>query len=529
MSLDLDKEIENKLSGFENKKSVRKTDSNKEVVIGTKEKFNLAKAKEKIKKDKENKNKKSVIKKEKKPFIQDLGDIFADNFVFAWSSFKSAFLSLFLGGKSLYANKIFILIFISIPAILGGTSVFVAGLVLILLWILFMILKKSSDTLQKIEDKIKYKISSWKKLIRSNKKPSLPEKIVKFGIYTLAIGANGAMYLLVKGVKIPIKSLSDIAKYVGNMVDKLGETLNLIAKTPAKLHNKALQKKGPKLVASQSLKAQKMAIGAQRRQSLFDLGTSRARSRTRAQNREVKQSVKQAKQLTRTKAKVASQAKQIERKTANEKQASLNKKDVSMEMAKQESLSIEEANKAELRAGMAEAKASELKRANDLQRMRLNEQMRLNQQMKSNMDVDSEPDLAGHIIGDLENVNNLANIVSPVTDIVEAMGDVAEVVAQGAIKGAVDVAEDVVEVADNAMGIAGHVVGGAVREAGEAIEQGAGILPRSELRKDVKNIGSDIREAGAEIQEESREKMTFIDRKNRRDEANKSKGSSIGK
>jgi len=440
-----DKEIAKRLSDLTKDNSIDSAE-----IIGEDQKFDLDKEKEKIKNSR-NKGNETLKREEKKPFIQDLGNIFADNFSFAWSSFKSAFLSVTLGGKTLFAQKILILIFIAIPAIFGGIAVFMTGVILILLWILYLMLKKSSNFLQKLEDKFKSKLIPWRNFIRSNKNQSLPEKIIQFGIYTLAIGANGAMYMMVKGVKIPIKSLSEITKYVGNIADKIGETLNVIAKTPAKIHNEALQKREPELGRSHSMKAQKVALGAERKRNLFEQQQKRARTRTREKSPTVKEAGK-IKEMTKIKEQTA--MKDAE-KSKFEQEKIINEKIKEAEIIKQQGL--EKSKIAEIDA----ERANELSKSQETISKGLEKD---GQAREPKLEKGGDFDPIGQIIGNLNAVSNEPSLIKEVGD------------------------------------IAGNIAGGIVEVTGETITEASKVLPKGVIQEVVKGAGQFIDKTGERIQ-----------------------------
>jgi hypothetical protein len=374
----LDKEIEEKLAKFEKNSHLKK-----EFGLPDNQEFNIEEEEETVevetKLEKETMPSKKASNKTKikqKPFFQDLEHIFADNFSLALDSFKKGFSSLFVGGKILSPHKLLILIFVFIPAILGGTIVGITGLILILLWILFMMFKKTSDNLQKIENNFKANLIPWRSFIKSDKKLSLSNKVMKFGTYTVFIAANGAMYILVKGVKIPIKSLGSATKIIGNITDKIGELLNIVAKTPAKLYNEAYQngeivingisqsvrakKRGPRLIDDGFGQKQQVEAKAQARTQAKEQEKqiTRAKETTKELEKETvtkKIAEEKGKQAEITKsAEVSNQTKQAEsaKQTNLDKQAELEKQKLEtekqrLETEKQKGLDVERQKKRE--------------------------------------------------------------------------------------------------------------------------------------------------------------------------------------
>jgi len=440
-SLDLDEEIERRLSDFDKNKAEESTTDSPE--------------KEKTKTAEEEKSEAP----EKKPFIQDLGDIFADNFAFAWSSFKAGFNSLFLGGKTLLAHKILILLFISIPAIFGGTVVFIVGLVLILLWILFMILKNFSDILEKIEKKLKSKLVSWRNFIRSDKKMTLSEKIIKFGAYTVVIGANGVMYVIIRGVRVPIKSLAQITKIVGNITDKFSETLNSIMKSPARQHQKFLQQKEPKIGINQSLRAQKKALSAEKKREVF-----KEKERVRAKVQSQEKQVEKKKEMTKLREKTAIQ--QAEK--ARGEQIFKNK-------VRNEEEELEKLKELERAKKLAKAKESERMKAEELKKIKekgakskdISQQEQQARQAEKSRGVykptrSKGPDILGKALNDLGRNIDL-----------NPLG-----IGRGGLR---------------------KIVGKGVEEVGEAIQEGSKLIPKGGLRKGVRRAERDIDIAGERI------------------------------
>ncbi len=171
---------------------------------------------------------------EEDKFLLDPAVLYKTELEKSTNGFKSFFMSFsFLKNASIF-EKILILIFLLIPALLGG----ILGLVLIILVFLFWqidnILKFLLKHFGKIESFFKNSISTLKKKISEDAGGFFKKIFFSTFLYSV-IMLNGIFYVLIKGIMIPLQSLSGVNKVISNFIAKITRGISNILKGPTQL------------------------------------------------------------------------------------------------------------------------------------------------------------------------------------------------------------------------------------------------------------------------------------------------------
>jgi len=172
----------------------------------------------------------------KKKFFQEIKDVYKDEFNNSINCFKNAFDALKFTKKTSLFETILIFIFLIIPAIFAGSIAIIVVLVLLLLWQLYLItksilelLKKAEISITSLNEKIKRKIKDFK-----NSGGFLNKLIFSNALYSLVM-FNGMMYMLIKGLILPLKSITSIEKVLANVLAKLEKDVTTVLKAPSEL------------------------------------------------------------------------------------------------------------------------------------------------------------------------------------------------------------------------------------------------------------------------------------------------------
>ncbi|MDD2840218.1 MAG: hypothetical protein PHY80_03790 [Rickettsiales bacterium] len=171
-----------------------------------------------------------------KKFFQEVADIYKNEFDNSLSCFKNAFESFKLIRKTSLFETILIFVFLAIPAILAGCIALIIVFILFLLWQLYLIIKSILELLKKAEfsikginERIRIKIKDFK-----NSGGFINRLILSNALYSLMM-FNGVMYMLIKGLMVPVKSILDVEKIVANLLAKLEKGITTVLKSPSEL------------------------------------------------------------------------------------------------------------------------------------------------------------------------------------------------------------------------------------------------------------------------------------------------------
>lgn len=158
---------------------------------------------------------------EKKKFFQEISVIYKEELEDSLNCFRNALESLKLIKHTSILEKFLIFIFLAIPAILGGILTLLFILILLILWQIFIIFKIMLKMFEKVEKKLKTTISNiLKKIAYINKNGGFFNKLIFSNLLYSVIMFNGLMYVLINGLMLPLRTVSEIDKIVANFLSK---------------------------------------------------------------------------------------------------------------------------------------------------------------------------------------------------------------------------------------------------------------------------------------------------------------------
>ena len=174
-------------------------------------------------------------KKDKK-FFQEVGDIYKNEFKQSISCFSNVVDSMKLTSKTSLFELILVFLFLVIPAILAGCIAFLIVILLFIIWQIYLITKTIYKLFEKAEFSIKDTINNIKIKIKNYKKSGgfINKLIFSNALYTLLM-FNGVMYMLIKGLMLPVKSILDVEKILANIIAKIEKGLTTALKAPSEL------------------------------------------------------------------------------------------------------------------------------------------------------------------------------------------------------------------------------------------------------------------------------------------------------
>ncbi len=158
---------------------------------------------------------------DKKKFIEEFADLYKNELQNSINSFKNAYESFKLMKKTSIIEKVLILLFLAVPAIFGGLLTLFFILILLLLWQIHILLKVFIKFFDRVETSIKETIAKIRKKIDTLKNSGgfFNRLIFSNSLYSL-IMFNGILYMLVKGMLLPLKSAAEIDRILANLVSK---------------------------------------------------------------------------------------------------------------------------------------------------------------------------------------------------------------------------------------------------------------------------------------------------------------------
>lgn len=193
----------------------------------------------------------TIEKKEKQGFFQEVKDTYKDEFNNSVNCFKNAFKSLKLAKDTSTFETILVFVFLSIPAIVAGLWTLLIVLLLLLLWQIYLLTNTTRKILDSFATSLKETNESIKKkILKSNKSGFINKLILSNALYTL-IMFNGAIFMLIKGLTVPLKSISDAEKVLANLVAKINTGITATLKAPSQLALANTEVQAVKSVSSQ--------------------------------------------------------------------------------------------------------------------------------------------------------------------------------------------------------------------------------------------------------------------------------------
>lgn len=173
---------------------------------------------------------------EKKPFLLEITTLYQEEYNKSINGFKNFFGSFEVIKNASLFEKIFLSLFIIIPALLSGIVGFLILLFLIIFWQMNIIIKALLRFFKKAEETFSNNIKKLKKLITSFKNGnSLFKRLIFSNFLYSILCINGLFYLLMKGMMFPISSLDKLNKILGNLVSKTTRGISNILKSPSDL------------------------------------------------------------------------------------------------------------------------------------------------------------------------------------------------------------------------------------------------------------------------------------------------------
>ena len=173
---------------------------------------------------------------EKKPFFLEITDLYKEEYNKSINGFKNFINSFEVIKNASLFEKIFLSLFIIIPALLSGFVGLLLLLIVLVFWQISIIFKAILRSFKKVETffydnmkKIKATITSFK-----NSGGLFKRLIFSNFLYSI-LCLNGLFYLLMKGMMIPISSLDKLNKILGNLATKTTRGISNVLKSPSEL------------------------------------------------------------------------------------------------------------------------------------------------------------------------------------------------------------------------------------------------------------------------------------------------------
>ena len=177
----------------------------------------------------EQKNEENIDKdiQEKKQFFKEFTDLYKEELDRSIDSFKRTLESFSLMKESSFIEKFLIILFLSIPAIIAGLIGFLFIGILLILWQIYIFIRIFTRSFDKIEASIKEAFNKIKIKISSMKNGTgFLNRIIFSNLLYSVLMFNGLLYVLVKGLAFPIRSLAEIDKIIANLASR---SINLVS------------------------------------------------------------------------------------------------------------------------------------------------------------------------------------------------------------------------------------------------------------------------------------------------------------
>ena len=229
----------------------------------------------------------------KKKFLEEFVDLYKNELQNSISGFKNAYESFKLMKKTSIVEKALILVFLAIPAICGGLLTLLAILIILLLWQLHILLNVFIKIFDKVETSIKETIIKIKNKIKILKSSGgfFNRLIFSNALYSLVM-FNGMLYMLIKGMVLPLKSAAEIDRILANLASKGVRVISTSLRGPSELALANLKNNALKSGKSVS---RGNAIGKSRLNKLKLKGLLKARQNLLKDNRKIVKSAEIAK------------------------------------------------------------------------------------------------------------------------------------------------------------------------------------------------------------------------------------------
>lgn len=179
---------------------------------------------------------KNAEDKKDKKFFQEVKDIYKNEFKQSFSCFSNVVDSMKLTSETSLFELILVFLFLIIPAILAGCIAFLIVILLFIIWQIYLITQTIYKLFEKAEFSIKDTIKNIKIKIKNYKKSGgfVNKLIFSNALYTLLM-FNGVMYMLIKGLMLPVKSILDVEKILANIIAKIEKGITTALKAPSEL------------------------------------------------------------------------------------------------------------------------------------------------------------------------------------------------------------------------------------------------------------------------------------------------------
>ena len=173
---------------------------------------------------------------DKKNFFKEFTVLYKSELENSINSFKNAFETFKLMKKTSIIEKVVILLFLAIPAIFAGFITLLFVLILLLLWQIHILLNVFAKFFDKIESSLKETITKIKKKIEvlKNSGGFFNRLIFSNSLYSL-IMFNGILYMLVKGIVLPLRSAMEIDRILANLASRGVKLVTTTLRGPSEL------------------------------------------------------------------------------------------------------------------------------------------------------------------------------------------------------------------------------------------------------------------------------------------------------
>ncbi len=173
---------------------------------------------------------------EKKQFFKEFSDLYKQELQNSIDSFRKTFESFSLMKQSSFIEKFLILLLLSIPAVLAGLVGFLLIGILFVLWQIYLFIQIFTKSFDKIEASIKESMSKMKIKISSMKNGTgFLNRIIFSNILYSVLMFNGMLYVIVKGLAFPIRSLGEIDKILANIAARSMNLVSTALRSPSEL------------------------------------------------------------------------------------------------------------------------------------------------------------------------------------------------------------------------------------------------------------------------------------------------------
>ena len=159
--------------------------------------------------------------KVKEPFFKNFKELYTEELQRSIKSFKNSVDVFAFMKESSIIEKFLIALFLSIPAVFAGSLGLLFIPILLLLWQFYVLINVIIKQFDKIETKITDTITKFKNKLITIKNNSgggglIYRLLFSCLLYSL-ITLNGILYLFIKGVAFPIRTVAEIDRIIANL------------------------------------------------------------------------------------------------------------------------------------------------------------------------------------------------------------------------------------------------------------------------------------------------------------------------